>query len=677
MRRSGSGGGGAVGAPRNRVMIALVFFSLFSLVAITITSRSIKTQGGEFQWPPRMPTDAKQHGKEPRANTNSTLHYLSTAVVPEYNGPFEPNEKIIILAWDGGQPFGWGYGKHIPMPNYVGYDYTKEDCPVECVWTTDRDKLPEADAILFDPCATGPREWREVPVHMPDKQAGQRWGWFTYEQYVYFPMMKNKEYMSLFDYKMTYHHDALTQITFICPWGGIDGWLDPPPPKTNDKLIMFAASNCHTGGADRRTAYVQELMQYIDVHSYGACLHNMEGFKEQSHGNKMPEKIRQAGQYKFVLAFENQNEVDEYVTEKIANAFQAGVVPVYWGAPTIDLWLPGPHSVINARDYKSPKELADYLRYLSENDDEYYKYFEWKKNGLSKSFQRLLDNCFIGAECRLCKQMSRLRKADGGYTRPKFLPEHGQYGHALLFNDLSTKPNAYDDYVNVPHHASLSVSDSFTLMAWIKPNHILDGRIIDKNNAGEVNGLGFDVWKVGGDGGLLRLCGGGNCRASTRRIHLGIWYHVAVTYEMNGPDAGINFYINGKHDSKHPATQPIQTNTLPVRFGRAAEGGRSWRWAHASSVYDGLIDDPSIWKRALSKKEIKDYMFLRPEGTEDGLVGWWDFNEGKGTQVKDRSVHQNHGSFSGNPQWVVSNSKPLVDPSNQEYDDMITDTDED
>ncbi len=36
------------------------------------------------------------------------------------------------------------------------------------------------------------------------------------------------------------------------------------------------------------------------------------------------------------------------------------------------------NSFIDARKFKSPQDLANYLIYLDRNDDEYLKYFEWK-----------------------------------------------------------------------------------------------------------------------------------------------------------------------------------------------------------------------------------------------------------------------------------------------------------
>ena len=35
------------------------------------------------------------------------------------------------------------------------------------------------------------------------------------------------------------------------------------------------------------------------------------------------------------------------------------------------------HSYINAADFASPKDLADYLKHLGENDEEYLSYFWW------------------------------------------------------------------------------------------------------------------------------------------------------------------------------------------------------------------------------------------------------------------------------------------------------------
>ncbi len=165
------------------------------------------------------------------------------------------------------------------------------------------------------------------------------------------------------------------------------------------------STNCGSGGATYRTAYVKELMSYIHIDSLGKCLHNTDLPKEMQfpiysdHGASMRNKVNIFKQYKFVLCFENNN-VTDYVTEKMPNVLQAGSVPICiqlshyqftctdMGSPNIHPdWTPGEHSIIRTDEFKSPRDLADYLEKVCNDDDEYAKFFEWKKKGFSPQFQ--------------------------------------------------------------------------------------------------------------------------------------------------------------------------------------------------------------------------------------------------------------------------------------------------
>lgn len=50
--------------------------------------------------------------------------------------------------------------------------------------------------------------------------------------------------------------------------------------------------------------------------------------------------------YRALLAWENTQD-ENYVSEKVYQALAAGVVPVYWGAPDIEDFVPG-RMIINA-----------------------------------------------------------------------------------------------------------------------------------------------------------------------------------------------------------------------------------------------------------------------------------------------------------------------------------------
>lgn len=90
-------------------------------------------------------------------------------------------------------------------------------------------------------------------------------------------------------------------------------------------------------------------------------------------------------EYKFSIAFENAIEND-YITEKIYDQLVAGSVPIYLGAPNVGSFLPGENCLINTNSYRSPKDLAYYLKKCLINDDEYLKYHEWRKYPFFRSF---------------------------------------------------------------------------------------------------------------------------------------------------------------------------------------------------------------------------------------------------------------------------------------------------
>lgn len=70
--------------------------------------------------------------------------------------------------------------------------------------------------------------------------------------------------------------------------------------------------------------------------------------------------------YKFALCYEN-SEFPGYITEKIFDCFNAGVVPVYLGAPDIEEYVPE-STFINFRKYRSYKDLEARLSSIDEHE---------------------------------------------------------------------------------------------------------------------------------------------------------------------------------------------------------------------------------------------------------------------------------------------------------------------
>ena len=169
----------------------------------------------------------------------------------------------------------------------------------------------------------------------------------------------------------------------------LQAFLRPLKHSTSEKsrgdigLVMYLHSDCDP--PSDRDSYVSELMKYVKVDSYGKCLHNKdlpEHLRNPVTSMDSDELVDIIAQYKFTLAMENAI-CDDYITEKFWRPLYAGSVPIVKGSPTVTDWAPSEHSVILIDNYKSPKELADYLLYLDKNDDEYEKYLMYKHYGVT------------------------------------------------------------------------------------------------------------------------------------------------------------------------------------------------------------------------------------------------------------------------------------------------------
>lgn len=98
--------------------------------------------------------------------------------------------------------------------------------------------------------------------------------------------------------------------------------------------------------------------------------------------------------YKFYFSFENSLCTD-YITEKFYNILQRNIIPVVFGGANYKQFAP-PHSYINVEDYETPQDLVNYLEYLSENPEEYLRYFWWRQ---------YYDLKMISPFCDLCKRL--------------------------------------------------------------------------------------------------------------------------------------------------------------------------------------------------------------------------------------------------------------------------------
>uniref|UniRef100_A0A8C2UKA7 Fucosyltransferase n=1 Tax=Chinchilla lanigera TaxID=34839 RepID=A0A8C2UKA7_CHILA len=206
--------------------------------------------------------------------------------------------------------------------------------------------------------------------------------------------------------------DALKSLRYLVPLQSKNNLRKRLAP------LVYVQSDCDP--PSDRDSYVRELMTYIEVDSYGECLRNKDLPQQLKNPTSMDADgfYRIIAQYKFILAFENAV-CDDYITEKFWRPLKLGIVPVYYGSPSIKDWLPSNRSAILISEFAHPRELASYIRRLDYDDRLYKAYIEWKLKG-EISNQRLLaalrerkwgvqdinqDNYIDAFECMVCSKV--------------------------------------------------------------------------------------------------------------------------------------------------------------------------------------------------------------------------------------------------------------------------------
>ncbi|MBF0385671.1 MAG: LamG domain-containing protein [Candidatus Omnitrophica bacterium] len=175
---------------------------------------------------------------------------------------------------------------------------------------------------------------------------------------------------------------------------------------------------------------------------------------------------------------------------------------------------------------------------------------------------------------------------DGSINQPGTAWVEGKYGYALNFFDPPTG-------VVIPDNASLDLTGTFTIMAWVRPGNI-SRTIVAKITSGTGFILktndGNDKFRIvfWGTGGYVDLF-------SLTSVPFGQWTHVTATYNGNL----VQFYFNGIPDGSFSSIDNgMITNSSPVVIGAINSGGTE------EPFVDGTIDEVRIYNHDLTQEEV-------------------------------------------------------------------------
>jgi N,N-dimethylformamidase len=224
-------------------------------------------------------------------------------------------------------------------------------------------------------------------------------------------------------------------------------------------------------------------------------------------------------------------------------------------------------------------------------------------------------------------------------------------------------------YVVVDDRAELRIRGSFTITAWIAPTTLhprpAEG-ILTKWSGGDRSGYGLFIEE---DGTLALRIGAETLRAGAplrpwvpaipgmNERPQGVttsWYFVAASYDASRrkvllyqqPRNNFPFDATRSVVERDTAVSSVTRNDAPLLMGAYASGGG------VSGHYNGKIDNPRLYDRALSREEIE--AIEREQPSADVLASW-DFSlDIESDRVSDAGPRKFHGRTVNFPMRAVT-----------------------
>jgi hypothetical protein len=177
-------------------------------------------------------------------------------------------------------------------------------------------------------------------------------------------------------------------------------------------------------------------------------------------------------------------------------------------------------------------------------------------------------------------------------------PTTGHFGQVYDFDGT-------DDYIDVAHSGSLDIANEITIAGWVNPDDVTNPvRLVAKRSQADVGGYVLESSTSvinPGDSFVMWLDIGGTWEEvpSTTEAVQASWFHVAGTYD----GTQMKIYVNGILENNVDQAGAIDSINAPLAIGAIdAEAPL------APNFFDGAIDEPVVFDRALSKSEVQSIM---------------------------------------------------------------------
>ncbi|XP_067945380.1 4-galactosyl-N-acetylglucosaminide 3-alpha-L-fucosyltransferase FUT6-like [Watersipora subatra] len=305
------------------------------------------------------------------AETETNIHQyrLDVKSIPELHQRNQSTKLVLAYTkFYGGSliTFGQSVSRRHKVPSAFS------NCKYKCKWTSNKNDYSKSDAVVFHLYNNLDNKdfvLSELPAR---RNVNQKWILMIREPPAFYYPAQLKLLNDMFNLTMTFQSTADISIPYGGYWNLTKDHKRRPSinyMKGRNKMVIWLVSNCIT--SSRREKYVEQLQKYIQVDVFGDC-----GKKVALGYNQYMKNI--AKHYKFYIAFEN-SDCEDYITEKFWRSLHLGMIPIVRGLRADYKKFAPPHSYIHADSFLTPEHLADYLREISSDSEQFHEYHKWRK----------------------------------------------------------------------------------------------------------------------------------------------------------------------------------------------------------------------------------------------------------------------------------------------------------
>lgn len=173
----------------------------------------------------------------------------------------------------------------------------------------------------------------------------------------------------------------------------------------------------------------------------------------------------------------------------------------------------------------------------------------------------------------------------------------GKVGEGLLFDGKGSN-------VKVSDTASLDLAETGSIEVWIYAKSIPPfAGIVHKGDKSDFSDEAYSLQFWLNNQVALIVNNGNNYTMVTSKIpiELNTWYHVVGSWDSKG----MRIYINGVENNSTQNTTVAQNSSGGLHIGSQTEDNYSKQWLNLP--FDGIIDEVSIYDKAIGASEIKEH----------------------------------------------------------------------